>query len=125
MTDKHDEISGLQQDLKTKGLSRRNFLDRVKALGLGFGAAGTMGAAASAREATDKTVTLKSTNPAVDNIVTEGREELNRTPGAGEKVAQFFYRRYRRFFIYRRYRRFFFYRRFRFYRRFFYRRFRF
>ena len=41
MTDKHDEISGLQQDLKTKGLSRRNFLDRVKALGLGFGAAGT------------------------------------------------------------------------------------
>ena len=100
MTDTQDTISGLQHDLKTKGLSRRNFLDRVKALGLGFGAAGAMGAAASARETTDK-VTLKSTNPSVDKIVTEGREDLKpaRTDDGRVQVAQFFYRRYRRFFV--------------------------
>jgi hypothetical protein len=123
MTDKHDELAGLQQDLKTKGLSRRNFLDRVKALGLGFGAAGAVGGAAAARDVTDKAVTLKSTNPAVDNIVTEGREELKNQPAQGPQLAQRYFFRYRRFFF-RRYRRFFFrYRRFRFYRRFFYRRF--
>lgn len=112
---KTTEIAGLQQDLNVSGLSRRRFLDRLKALGVGFGAASAVGVSvASARESTDQAVTLKSTNPALDGIVTEGREAA-RPAGAGEdriQTAQMFYRRffyrrgYRRFF-YRRYARFF------------------
>lgn len=122
MSDNRDEISGLQKDLNTSGLSRRKFLDRLKALGIGFGAAGAIAADASAREATDKAVTLKSTNPALDGIVTEGREEMKAAqPDDGRvQTAQIYYRRfyrrgYRRY-VYRRYYR-------RGYRRFFYRRF--
>ena len=128
LDNKRNEIAGLQDDLKTKGLSRRTFLDRLKAIGLGFGAAGAIGAGASAREAVDANVSLKSTNPALDGIITEGREDARiATPEDGERtqVAQMFYRRfyrrgYRRF--YRRYGRVF-YRRRRIYRRFFYSRF--
>ena len=40
MTDEQGEVSGLQRELNTKGLSRRQFLDRLKVMGVGFGAAG-------------------------------------------------------------------------------------
>ncbi len=127
---KQNEIADLQQELKTSGLSRRGFLDRLKALGIGFGAAGAIGADASARESLDKAVTLKSTNPALDGIITEGREDAKAVDPERIQTAQYwrryrrFYRRgYRRYFyrrFYRRYGRFF---RPRVYRRFFYRRF--
>ncbi len=120
-TNQPREISEIQADLNASGLSRRKFLDRLKALGVGFGAAAVAGEAV-AREATDKTVTLKSTNPALDGIVTEGRQESQAATGKDRtQVAQYFYRRfyrrgYRRF--YRRYGRFYRPRRF-YYRRFF------
>ena len=112
-TNHPQDVAALQADLNTKGLSRRKFLDRLKALGVGFGAAAAIAGEASAREASDKVATLKSTNPALDGIVTEGRQEARPAAGDDERVqvAQFFYRRfrgYRRFFRYRR----FFYRRF-------------
>ena len=121
-TKRDGEIANLQNDLKTSGLSRRNFLDRLKALGIGFGAAGAIGADAQARESMDKAVTLSSTNPALDGIITEGREDAKAADPDRVQTAQYF-RGYRRFYR-RGYRRFF-YRRFyrRGYRRFFYRRF--
>ncbi len=111
------ELDKIQQELKTSGLSRRKFLDRLKAIGVGFGAAAVVGAEA-ANAATGDIVSLQSSNKAIGSIVDEGREQAAQDPNT--KVAQYYYRRYRRF--YRRYRRYFRYRR-HFYRR-FYRRYR-
>lgn len=120
-TEKKQELEKIQEELNTKGMSRRKFLDRLKGLGLGVGAAAVVGTTAEAH--TKGGVSLNSTNPAVDGIVNEGREEAA-GEGEGEKpiqTAQYWryrrwYRRYRRYY-YRRYRRW--YRR---YRRYYYRR---
>ena len=41
----------IQDELKSAGVSRRGFIDRIKSLGLGFGAAVTLGVeAAEARD---------------------------------------------------------------------------
>lgn len=113
------ELDKIQQELKTSGLSRRKFLDRLKALGIGFGAVAVVGSEA-AQAHTGDAVSLQSTNKAIGDIIDDGREQAAQDPNA--KVAQYYYRRYRRF--YQRYRRYFRYRR-HFYRRFYgrYRRF--
>ncbi|MGP0059001.1 MAG: hypothetical protein ACLPID_06930 [Beijerinckiaceae bacterium] len=95
----------IQDELKSAGLSRRGFIDRIKALGLGFGAAVALGVeGAEASNAPATSVNIKSTNPALDNIINEGRKE--EVPAAGEKkIQEAWYRRwggYSRFWGYRR-----------------------
>ncbi|MGE3244689.1 MAG: hypothetical protein AB7F96_02935 [Beijerinckiaceae bacterium] len=110
--EKQQELLKLQEELKTTGMSRRKFLDRLKALGIGFGAAAVVGAEA-AQAHTGDAVSLQSTNAALGNIIDEGREQAAGEPNM--QVAQYWryrrwsyrrwYRRYRRF--YRRYRRYY------------------
>lgn len=91
------EISGIAKELGEGLLSRRRLFDRLAALGLGFGAALAAGAsAADAATAPDASVTLKSTNPALDSIIQKPLEA--QTPGENatpEQVA-FFHRVYHR-----------------------------
>jgi hypothetical protein len=118
------ELKRLQEELK-QGLSRRNFLGRLKGAGVGFGAAFVLGVEkAAALTGVDGGVSVKSTNPAVDGILTEGAEDQGAKERAGkEPLTRLAYRRFFRRFYRRGYRRFF-YRRFygryrRFYRRFY------
>ena len=75
----------LQKELNTEGLSRRAFLDRLKVLGVGFGAAYVLGVkAADAAARSDEMVSLKSTNPALNSIIKEGRHDLG-DPAVGEE----------------------------------------
>lgn len=93
------EKKQIQDELNTAGVSRRGFMDRIKALGVGFGAAAALGVeGATARTASDATVSLSSTNPALDTIINENRAEA---PAKGDKkVQEAWFRRwwYRRFF---------------------------
>jgi hypothetical protein len=71
------QTDDLQKELNTEGLSRRAFLDRLKGLGVGFGAAyvlGVNGVEAGVRS--DEVVSLGSTNPALNGIIEEGRQTL-------------------------------------------------
>lgn len=122
---KQQELQKLEEELKTSGLSRRKFLDRLKVLGVGFGAAAVVGTDA-AFASTDDGVMLQSTNPALGNIIDEGRDQLaDGDDDQNMQVAQYYrYRRYRRYrrsyYRYRRYRRYYRYRRYqyrRYYRR--------
>ena len=94
----------IQEELKSAGLSRRGFIDRIKALGLGFGAAVALGVeGADASNAPETSLNIKSTNPALDSIINEGRKEEG--PATGEKrIQEAWYRRwwYRRYWGYRR-----------------------
>jgi hypothetical protein len=112
---KQQELKHIQDALKEGTVSRRHFLDRMKGLGVGFGAAFLLGMK-EADAAIDSGVNVKSTNPAIDDIVKEGHDEQALEfdpddPNANQQVAQYFrvyrrgYRRYRRH--YRRYRRYY------------------
>jgi hypothetical protein len=115
---RQSDVKELQADLNAKRLSRRSFLDRLKGIGVGFGAAAALvGTEAHASAGRDGEVVLKSTNGALENIVKDAPE----THATGEEkpiqVAYYrrFYRRgYARFFYRRGYSRFYrrFYRRF-------------
>lgn len=100
------ELAALENELKTTGMSRRKFLDRLKALGLGFGAAAVAGSAASAH--TGDVVGLTTSNPALGKILEEGQQGAQ-TEGEEDpsmQTAQYYYRRfYRRYgrVYYRRY----------------------
>jgi hypothetical protein len=77
----------IQRELNDKGLSRRAFLDRLKVLGVGFGAAAMLGVRdADADIRSDASVSLKSTNPALNNIIEEGRQDLVGAEGDGPKT---------------------------------------
>ena len=115
--EKQQELEKLQEELKSSGMSRRKFLDRLKAAGIGFGAFAVIGNEA-AQAHTGEAVSLNSTNPAIGNIIDEGRAQAEEEGDERTQVAyrRYYYRRYYR--RYRRYRRF--YRR---YSRYYYRRF--
>lgn len=121
---KQDELRKLQDELNTKGMSRRKFLDRLAAIGIGFGAAAAVARSAEARPHPDSTLSVGSTNPAVGDIINDGHEEAD--ANAPDGLTRVAYRRYYRRFYRRHYRRYGrFYRRYaRFYRRYgrFYRR---
>jgi hypothetical protein len=106
------ELKKLEDDLKRKVLSRRNFLNRLSAVGVGFGAALALGLRrGEAATPADGGVEVSSTHPAIDNVLSEAKNLAETPPDAEEplqKLAQYgrFYRRgYRRF--YRRYGRFY------------------
>ena len=103
--DRQLELRKLEQTLKSEGLSRRNFLDRMKLLGVGFGAAYILGVKeADALGAPEGGVAVSSSNPAVDEILAEAQESHADAGEVDDVSAQYgrFYRRgYRR--GYRRY----------------------
>jgi hypothetical protein len=75
--EKQQQAQEIQRELNDKGLSRRAFLDRLKVLGVGFGAAAMLGVRdADADARSDASLSLKSTNPALNNIIEEGRQDL-------------------------------------------------
>jgi hypothetical protein len=105
------EAKRVQKELNENGLSRRGMLNRFNFMGLGFGAAYLLGAqrADALTRGDDKPdVKIKSTNPALNDIIEDGQ-----APG-GEaaddqrpiKTAWFrrwYFRGYRRFGGYRRF----------------------
>src|SRR5262249_55821263 len=88
----------IQRELNDKGLSRRAFLDRLKVLGVGFGAAAMLGVRdADAGVHSAASVSLESTNPTLNNIIEEGRQDLVGEDGPNILVADGRYsRRYSR-----------------------------
>ncbi|MBM3607769.1 MAG: hypothetical protein FJX29_04825 [Alphaproteobacteria bacterium] len=116
------ELAALENELKTTGMSRRKFLDRLKGIGLGLGAVAATGAAASAHTGS---VDIKTTNPALGKILEENTESAQGEGEENAQTAQYYYRRfYRRYgrVYYRRYGRVFYRRYGRVYYRRFYRR---
>jgi hypothetical protein len=97
---KQQQKQEIQNDLKSAGVSRRGFIDRIKALGLGFGAAAALGVeGAEARTDPETSVNLTSTNPALNTIINEGRDEEKKARADDGKIRTAWFRRwYRRFF---------------------------
>src|SRR3974390_2224368 len=72
------EAKRVQKELNENGLSRRGLLNRFNFLGLGFGAAYLLGAqrAEALTRSDDKPdVKIKSTNPALNDIIQDGQEQ--------------------------------------------------
>ncbi len=89
------ELDQLQEDLNKGRVSRRQFLDKIAVLGLGFGAAASLAGRAEASLGPDKEVMLGSSDPDIDAISEEAREEAFVDGDDLDQVAQ--YRRYRRY----------------------------
>src|SRR6266436_9233747 len=86
---KEHQAQQIQRELNDKGLSRRAFLDRLKVLGVGFGAAAMLGVRdADAGVQSDASVSLESTNPTLNNIIEEGRQDLVGEDGPNILVAE-------------------------------------
>jgi hypothetical protein len=103
MDKKHNELKAIQQELNTTGLSRRNFLDRLAAVGVGFGAAFVLGIRdVKALVAPDAGVNLKSTNPAVDEVLKDKPVDADGDPMQTAQIQMPYARVYRRGPIYGR-----------------------
>ena len=112
---KHQGAMAIQEELNKKRLSRRGLLQRLRLMGVGFGAAYFLSGkeaeavARSEGEGSDTLASLKSTNPALKEIIDEGRkesplgEESADDPSSRTQIA---YRRFFRRFYRRVYRRF-------------------
>jgi hypothetical protein len=84
--DKKQQAKEIEQDLN-KGLSRRAFLDRLSAIGVGFGAAFVFGVNRSeAGVPADALVNLKSTNPVLNDIVQDSQQ--NQLPDGTDQEAR-------------------------------------
>ena len=72
---KRKEVTHIVSELNGRQLSRRGLLDRLKGLGVGFGAAFMLGMKEThAHNAPDATAKLKSTNAALNSIIEEGSQ---------------------------------------------------
>src|SRR5262245_19945924 len=108
LENKRKELIQITKELNDSRLSRRGLLNRLKGLGVAFGAGFMLGTKESdAHNAPDATARLKSTNPALNNIIEEEPEarpagEVEGAPGAEDRPIQtaFYHRVYRR--VYRR-----------------------
>ena len=104
-TKNRSDVSAITSELNEGRLSRRGLSDRLKALGLGFGAAFVLGiSGAQAATTPDATAVLKSTNPAVNSVIQSGPQSgQTATDGSPLRVA--YHRYFRRYFsrFYRRY----------------------
>src|SRR5262245_12681247 len=103
---KQRELRRIQEALKKGRLSRRGFIDSMKALGVGFGAAFVLGIKDSdALPGQNPEVSVKSANPAVDEVIKDarfpdpaGRRQEGEFQLAYRRVYRRFYRRgYRRY----------------------------
>lgn len=87
---REQELKQVQDELTKGGVSRRKFLDSMKALGVGFGAAFVLGIKdADALANLDPGVTVKSTNPAVDDIVKDAQNDLSLDGGETGREGEF------------------------------------
>jgi hypothetical protein len=98
-----NEVADITNELHEGRLSRHGLSERLKGLGLGFGAAFVLGmTGAQAATAPDSAVVLKSTNTAINSIIDNGSQPgQTAIDGNGQQVAWYtrFYRRFfRRFF---------------------------
>lgn len=106
-TDNCSDVSDISRELSEGRLSRRGLSDRLKVMGLGFGAAFALGVGgAHAATTQDASVALKSTNVAIDNIIQGPQVPAAAVGTPLEKMAWFrrwFRRFYNRFFYHRHY----------------------
>jgi hypothetical protein len=79
------DVGEITRQLSEGRLSRRGLVERLKDAGIGFGAAFVLGVTgAHAATAPDAAVTVKSANPAINNII----ETAQQAPVAGISTAQ-------------------------------------
>ncbi len=100
-----NEIADITNELHEGRLSRRGLSNRLKGLGLGFGAAFVLGmTGAHAATAPDANVVLKSTNPALNSIIQNGTETGQAATNDKLQQLAWFRRFFRRFYtrFYRR-----------------------
>jgi hypothetical protein len=101
---KRKALNEITQDINSSRLSRRGLLNRLKGMGVAFGAAVMLGVKESeAHNGPAATARLKSTNNALNDIIEEGAQAH---PGEGEErpVQTAYFRVFRRFYrrFYRR-----------------------
>jgi hypothetical protein len=105
-TKNQSDVSEITSELHEGRLSRRGLSDRLKGLGLGFGAAFVLGmTGAQAATAPDSTVVLKSTIPAVNAIIQNGTQSSTVAPDGSPLQQLAWFRRYFHRFFNRWYRR--------------------
>ena len=103
MDRKRLDIEGVNKALKDNKLSRRGLLSQLKGLGIGLGAAAMLASKSDAHGTPGATVTLKSTNPALNAIIKEApvapAAEAAGTAAEGANLQQMAYWRFfRRWF---------------------------
>jgi len=100
-----NQVADITNELHEGRLSRGGLSNRLKALGLGFGAAFVLGmTGAHAATAPESNVVLKSTNPALNSIIQSGTESGQ--AATDDKMQQLaWFRRWFRRFYHRWYRR--------------------
>jgi hypothetical protein len=108
---KHEGAKAIQEELNKKRLSRRGLLQRLRLMGVGFGAAYLLSGkdaeavAKSEGEGSDTVASLKSTNPALNEVIDEGRKDSSLgEESAGDDPSSRTRTAYRRVFrrVYRR-----------------------
>jgi len=107
--EKQHRAQEIQRELNDKGLSRRAFLDHLKVLGVGFGAATMLGVkVADADIRRNASVRLSSTNPTLNNIIEEGWQDLvsEKDEAEEEMYSRVYSRHYARYSRYSRYSRY-------------------
>jgi hypothetical protein len=91
-------VDAIAKELTGGRLSRRGLVERLKGVGLGFGAVLALGVAgAQAATAPDAAVTVKSANPAINSII----QQAPQAPVAGATTTQqvaWYHRFFRRYF---------------------------
>jgi hypothetical protein len=100
-----NEVADITNQLHSGRLSRGGLSDRLKGLGLGFGAAFVLGmTGAHAATAPDANVVLKSTNPALNSIIQNGAQTGQVATDDKLQQLAWFRRFFRRFYnrFYRR-----------------------
>jgi hypothetical protein len=100
-----NEVADITNELHEGRLSRRGLSDRLRGLGLGFGAAFVLGmTGAHAATAPDANVVLKSTNPALNSIIQSGSQTGQAATEDKFQQLAWFRRFFRRFYnrFYRR-----------------------
>jgi hypothetical protein len=99
---KRKALNEITQDINTSRLSRRGLLNRLKGLGVAFGAAVMLGVKESeAHNGPAATARLKSTNNALNDIIEEDARAHPGGEGEERPVQSAFYRVFRR--VYRRF----------------------
>jgi len=103
------ELSDISKELSEGKLSRGGLANRLRLLGLGFGAAFVLGlGGAQAATQPDAAVTVKSTNPVIDNIIKSPLLPSTKADTPFKQTAFYhrhFFRTYNRFGFHRWYNR--------------------
>jgi hypothetical protein len=95
----NNEVADITNELHEGRLSRGALANRLKGLGLGFGAAFVLGmTGAQAATAPDANVVLKSNNPALASIIQSGSETGQAATDDKLQQLAWFRRWFRRFF---------------------------